>query len=171
MPSVKFTQCQTVSCNILRSFPNPNVQALWKNTSNGTNLQYDMYRNIKEVLKAVKSGNRERLTYNLPSQGALRSFLLDHSLKKLNEILSGVQSNLPAYIFNFTIKYLYNTPRTCQNLSLWKVYHLSDCQFCLLPETLLHVLAGCKVYRKQGWYTCRHNSVVKFLATSLKAVD
>ena len=62
MPSVKFTQCQTFSRYILRSSPNPNVQAFWKNTRNGTNLQYDMYHNTKEVLKAVKSGNRERLT-------------------------------------------------------------------------------------------------------------
>ena len=52
LPSVKFTQCQTVSRNILRSSPNDNVQTLWKDTSNGTNLQYDIYRNIKEVLKA-----------------------------------------------------------------------------------------------------------------------
>ena len=76
MPSVKFTQCQTVSRNILRSSPNANVQALWKNTSTGPNLQYDIYRNTKEVLKAVKLGNKERLTHNLPSQGALLSFLL-----------------------------------------------------------------------------------------------
>ena len=63
MPSVKFTQCQTVSRNILRSSPNANVQALWKNTSTGPNLQYDIYRNTREVLKAVKLGNRERLTH------------------------------------------------------------------------------------------------------------
>ena len=171
MPSVKFTQCQTVSRNILRSSHNANVQALWKNTSNGTNLHYDMYRNTKEVLKAVKSGNRERLTQNFPSQGALLSFLLDHSLKKLNEIWSGVQSNLPANIFNFTIKYLKNTLPTRKNLSLWKLCHSSDCQFCPLPETLLHVVAGCKVYLQQGRYIWRHNSVLNFLTTSLKAVD
>ena len=171
MPSVKFTQCQTVSHNILWSSPNPNVQALWKNTSNGTNLQYDMYRNTKEVLKAVKLGNRERLPHNLPSQGAFLSFLLDHSPKKLNKIRSGVQSNLPANILNFTIKYLNNTLPNHKNLSLWKLYHSSDCQFCLLPEMLLHVVAGCKVYLQQGRYTWRHNSVLNFLATSLKAVD
>ena len=84
MPSVKFTQCQTVSRNILRSSPNTNVQTLRKNTINGTNLQYDMYHNAEEALKAVKSGNKGRLTHNLPSQGVLLSFFLDHSLKKLN---------------------------------------------------------------------------------------
>ena len=34
LPFVKFTLCQTVSRNILRSSPNVNVQTLWKNTSN-----------------------------------------------------------------------------------------------------------------------------------------
>ena len=171
MPSVKFTQCQTVSRNILRSSPNANVQALWKNTSTGPNLQYDIYRNTREVLKAVKLGNRERLTHNLPSQGALLSFLLDHSLKKLNGMWSGVQSNLPVNIYNFTIKYLSNTLPTRKNLCLWKLRQSSDCQFCLLPETLLHVVAGCKVYLEQGRYTWRHNSVLSFLATSLKVVE
>ena len=41
----------------------------------------------------------------------------------------------------------------------------------LLPETLLHVVAGCKVYLEQGRYTWRHNSVLNFLATSLKVVE
>ena len=81
MPYIKFTQCQTVSCNILRSSPNVNVQALWKNSSTGSNLQYDIYRNTKEVLKVIYLGNKERLTHNLPSQCALLSFLLNHSLK------------------------------------------------------------------------------------------
>ena len=169
MPSVKSTQCQTASRNILRS--SPNVQALWKNTSSGPNLQYDIYRNTKEVLKAVKLGNKERLTHNLPSQGALLSFLLDHSLKKLNGIWSGVQSNLPVNIYNFTIKYVSNTLPTRKNLSLWKLRQSSDCQFCLLPETLLHVVAGCKVCLEQGRYTWWHNSVLSFLATSLKVVE
>ena len=171
LPSVKFTQCQTVFRNILRSSPYVNVQTLWKNTSKGTNLQYDIYRNTKEVLKAVKLDNKERLIHNLPSQCALLSFLLNHSLKKLHGIWSLVQSNLPTNIFKFTIKYLNNTLATRKNLNLWKLSQSSDCQFCLLPETLLHVVTGCKVYLDQGRYTWRHNYVRNFLATSLKVVE
>ena len=171
LPSVKFTQCQTVSRNALRTSPNTNIQALWKNTSSGMNLQYDIFRNTKEVLKAVKSESRERLAHQLLSQGAIISFLLDHSLKKLNGLWSVVQSNLPTNIFNFTIKYLNNTLPTRKNLSLWNLSQSSDCEFCLLPETLLHVVAGCKVYLEQGRYTWRHNSALNFLATSLKAIE
>ena len=47
LPSVKYTQCQNVSRNIPRSSPNVNVQTLWKNTSNGTNLQDNIYRNTR----------------------------------------------------------------------------------------------------------------------------
>ena len=137
-------------------------------TSNSMNLQYNIYRNTKEVLKAVKSDSKERLIHNLSSQGAIFSFLLEHSLKKLNIILSIAQSNLPINIFNFTIKYLNNTTR--KNLSLRNLSQTSDCQFCLNPETVLHVVAGCRVYLEQGRCTWRHNSVLNFLATSLKAI-
>ena len=43
--------------------------------------------------------------------------------------------------------------------------------FCFLPETHLHVVAGCKTYLEQGRYIWRHNSILNFLATSLKAVN
>ena len=82
-----------------------------------------------------------------------------------------MQSNLPTNIFNFTIKYLNKSLPMRKNLSLWNLSQLSDCEFCLLPETLLHVVAGCKVYLEQGRYTWRHNSALNFLATSLKAIE
>ena len=87
-------------------------------TSNGMNLQYDIYRNTKEVRKAVKSDSKESLIHKLPSQGAIISFLLENSFKKLNSIWSIAQSKLPTNIFNFTIKYLNNTLPTRKNLSL-----------------------------------------------------
>ena len=171
LPSIKFAQCQTVCRNALKSSPNIDIQTLWKNTSHGTNLQYDIYRNTKEVLKAVKSDNKERLSQNLPSQGATITFLLKHSLGKLNGIWSSTQSNLPSNIFNFTIKYLINTLPTRKNLLKWNLSQTSDCEFCLLPETLLHVVAGCKVYLDQGRYTWRHNSALNFLATPFQAIN
>ena len=171
LPSIKFAQCQTVCRNALKSSPNIDIQTLWKNTSHGTNLQYDIYRNTKEVLKAVKSDNKEHLSQNLPSQGATITFLLKHSLEKLNGIWSSTQSNLPSNIFNFTIKYLNNTLPTRKNLLKWNLSQTSDCEFCLLPETLLHVVAGCKVYLDQGRYTWRHNSALNFLATSFQAIN
>ena len=78
---------------------------------------------------------------------------------------------MPQNIFNFTIRYLNNTLATQKNLKKWNLSQTSDCSFCFLPETLLHVVAGCKTYLEQGRYTWRHNSILNFLATSLKAVN
>ena len=122
------------------------------------------------VLKAVKSDNKKHLAQNL-SQGVTITFLLKHSLEKLNGIWSSTQSNLPSNIFNFTINYLNNTLPTRKNLLKWNLRQTSDCEFYLLPKTLLHVVAGCKVYLDQGRYTWRHNSALNFLATSFQAIN
>ena len=53
----------------------------------------------------------------------------------------------------------------------WNFSETSDCSFRLLPETLLRVSAGCKVYLHLGRFTWRHDSVVNFLATPLKAIN
>ena len=41
LPSTKFIQCQSVLRHALRTFPNKDIQALWKSTSSHTNIQYD----------------------------------------------------------------------------------------------------------------------------------
>ena len=41
----------------------------------------------------------------------------------------------------------------------------------LIAETLLHVVVGCKIYLNQGRFIWRHDSVLNFLVTSLKAVN
>ena len=57
LPSTKFLQCQTVLRNTLKSSPNDKIKSLWENTSSGLNIQYDIYQNTKQVLKAVRSAN------------------------------------------------------------------------------------------------------------------
>ena len=107
----------------------------------------------------------------MPSQGALfLSCWIVCSKYSIMAFWSLIQSNLPTNILNFKIKYLNNTLSTSKNFTLWKLSQSSDCQFCLLPETLLHVAAGCKVYLEQGRDTWFHNSVLNFLAISLKVV-
>ena len=46
----------------------------------------------------------------------------------------------------------------------------SDCSFCLQPESLLHVVAGCKKYLEEGRYTWRHDTIFYFLANSLQSI-
>ena len=52
LPSAKFIQCQTVIRNALKSSPNSDITSVWAATSNGTNIQYDQYKN-KQVLTAL----------------------------------------------------------------------------------------------------------------------
>ena len=60
-PSIKFSQCQTVARNALKCSPNEDIKHLWKSTSTYTNLQYDRYKDTKEVLKAFRSSQEEKL--------------------------------------------------------------------------------------------------------------
>ena len=170
LPSVKFIQCQTVLRNALRSSKSDNIKSLWKSTSCSMNVQYDSYKNTKQVLKAVRQQHTEKLQSQLTSQGFIISFLLEHSMKSLNSLWSSAQSKLPKNIFNFSIRYLSNTLANRVNLYKWKLSQSSDCSFCLCPESLLHVVSGCKSYLEEGRYTWRHNSALHFVASTLQSV-
>ena len=111
-----------------------------------------------------------RFQTQLESQGFIIPFILEHSLQNLNSLWSKAHSKLPANIFTFSIKYLNNTLPTRKNLHLWNLSTTSDCSFCLQPESLLHVVAGCKMYLNDGRCTWRHNSAFKFLAQTLQSI-
>ena len=66
--------------------------------------------------------------------------------------------------------YYYYTFATQKNLKKWNLSQTSDCSFCFLPETLLHVF--CWLQNISGTRPIHHpNSILNFLATSLKAVN
>ena len=146
LPPIKFLQCQTTLRSSLKSSCDETITKLWRNTNSGANIQYDIYSNTKQVLKTIRAEHTNRLQTQLKSQGFIISFLLEHSLQKLTSLWSKAQSKLPPNIFNFTIKYLNNTLATRRNLSLWNLSATSDCSFCLQPESLLHIVAGCNTY-------------------------
>ena len=160
LPSTKFIQCQTVSRSALKYSPNVDINNLWAVTSNNKNIQYDIYKDTKDVLKAV-----------IISQGSFFSSIVNNSTSTFNSLWSSVQSKLPKNIFNFTIRYINNTLPTCKNLQKWGISPTSECSFCLNPESLLHVVAGCKTYLNEGRFTWRHDSVLNFIASILKSVN
>ena len=135
------------------------------------NIQYDIYRNTKQVLKAVRQSHTDKLGSNLTSQGFLITFLLNHSLKTVNSLWSSAQSKLPKNIFNFTVRYLNNTLATRKNLKLWNLSQTSGCSFCFQPESLLHVVAGCRSYLSEGRFTWRHDSALNFLASTFQYLN
>ena len=167
-PSIKFAQCQTVARNALKTSPNHSIKDLWKTTSESKNIQYDVYTSTKEVLKTFNSGQEDKLQNHLILQGSFFSNVIKFSLSKLNGIWSKSQSNLPKNIYNFTIRYINNSLPTRKNLTKWGILSNSDCSFCLNPETLLHVVAGCQTYLPR--FTWRHDSVLNLIAQTLQPV-
>ena len=163
LPSTKFIQCQTVIRNALESSSNPDVTLLWAATSNGTNIQYDQYKNTKQVLTAIRKDHEDRINHELTSQGFIISSILKLSNLKVRYLWSTVQQNMPMNIFNFMTKYLNNTLPTKKNLHKWSLSDSPSCSFCLSPETPQHVASSCNSYLADGRYTWHHNSVLLFL--------
>ena len=82
----KFTECQTVLHIALKPSPNADIRCIWKDTSNGPNLQYDTHRNTKGVLKLFRCKQEERLKDHLVSQGYFFSTVISQALPKLNSL-------------------------------------------------------------------------------------
>ena len=165
-PSIKFTQCQSVLRKALKSSKNESVKHLWKSSSNHTNIQYDVFKSTKEVLKNFRSNQEDRLQNDLLSQGFFFSNILKFSLSSLHSTWSTTHANLPKNIFNFAIRYINNTLPTRKNLFKWGLSTTSECSYCYCSESLCHVVAGCQQYLVS--FTWRHNSVLNFLASSIQ---
>ena len=134
------------------------------------NVQYDSYKSTMHALKIVRHEHTEKLQSQVPSQGFIITFLLNHSLTQLNSLWSSAHSSLPKKIFNFTVRYLNNTLANRTNRHKWKLSSSLECSFCLKPESLLHIVAGCKSYLEDGRYTWRHNSALHFIASTLPCI-
>ena len=171
LPSTKFIQCQTVIRNALKSSPNLDINSLWAETNNGTNIQYDQYRNTKQVLTTIRNSQEDRINHELTSQGFIVSAILTLSDLKACSFWSIAQQNMPKNIFNFTIKYLNNSLPTRKNLHKWSLFNSPSCSFCLQQETLQHIVSSCKSYLDNGRYTWRHNSVLLAIAKSLSSLQ
>ena len=130
----------------LKLSPNESINELWKSTNTHTNVQYDAYNSTKEVLKDFRDKHEHKIQNKLTCQGSFFSSVSKFSLSQLNKMWSNAQSKLPKNIYNFTIRYINNSLPTRQNLQRWGISSSSDCTFCLCPESLLHVVAGCQSY-------------------------
>ena len=152
----------------IKTSPNDSIKELWKSTNVHTNIQYDNYNSTKNVLKKFHSDQEENLRENLTYQGSFFRNISKFSLSELNKIWSTSQSKLPKNIYNFTIRYINNTLPTKRNLRKWGISSNSDCSFCLNPESLLHIVAGCQYYLER--FTWRHDSILLFLAKTFQTL-
>ena len=102
-------------------------------------------------------------------QGSFFSSVSKFSLSKLNKMWCTTQSKLPKNIFYFTIPYINNSLSTRKNLNRWGISSSPGCTFCLSPESLLHVAAGCQFNLDR--FTWRHNSILNFVPNSLPTLN
>ena len=86
--------------------------------------------------------------------------------RKINKVFIIIIIIIIIIIFNFTIRYINNTLPTCKNLVRWGLSSSTECSFCLNPESLLHVVAGCNSYLNR--FSWRHDSVLNFIANFLR---
>ena len=132
----------------LKSSCNKSITKLWKSANYETKIQYNLCKNTKQFLKYTCNKQTSKLQSHLSSQG-----LIDQSLQKLNSLWSKAKSKLLANIFTFSIKYLNNTLATRRDFHLWNLSATSDCIFCHQLESLIYIIAGCKMYPTEGCYT------------------
>ena len=85
------------------------------------------------------------------------------TLIDLKKAFGEVHHNLIKEVFNR----LNNKLATRKNLTLWNLSQTSDCSFCFQPESLLHVVAGCKSYLSEDLFKWRHDSALNLLASTL----
>ena len=105
LPSTKFIQCQTIIRNALKSSPNADIQSLWHDSNTFANIQYDQYRNTKQVLKSIQSHHHHRITNDLTSRRLVISSILKFASQSITKLWSTVHQKMPRNTFNFTLKY------------------------------------------------------------------
>ena len=93
--------------------------------------------------RLFRNENDIRLKNDLILQGSFVS-VIDNSTLSFNSLWSSVQSRLPKNIFNFTVRYINNSLPTRKNLMKWGLSSSADCSFCCSPESLMHIISGCK---------------------------
>ena len=61
LPSTKFIECQTVSRLALKYSPNEDIKNQWAVSKTNRNIQYNIYEDTKDILKAITNEHEERL--------------------------------------------------------------------------------------------------------------
>ena len=83
LPSTKFLQCQTISRQALKTSPNEDIKNLWIDTCKHKNVQYDKYKNTKDVLNTIRKEHEDKLQNYLISQGSFFCNIVKYSTLSL----------------------------------------------------------------------------------------
>ena len=142
--STKHSQYQVALRNRLSKTVNEDVKYVY-NSTKSNNLQYDRFKNYREVLKEIVNDKISKVT-SLTTQSIVVKALWQETssldVKKWHHSLN----KLPKNIYNFCIRYLKHTLPTLKNVVLWNKNQSSLCNACQNTQTLQHVVSACKVH-------------------------
>ena len=169
--SDRFVQCQTTIRNCLKTSKNADVRRIFEETSNQSNIQYDGFTSTAEAIKSLRESKENRITNELTTQSLVIKALWKNSLSISKSIWQKALSTLPRNIYSFCLRYINNNLSNATNMINWGRAESSLCPLCQQPQTLGHVVGGCKVQLNQGRYDWRHNSVLLNLTNSIIATD
>ena len=161
-PSTKFTQCQYIIRNALKTSTKSDTKAIPALTYIGSNMQYYRLGNTKEVVKVMRE-EKERHIRTLTYQGFVINAIWKNSIKAVRRLCPSIQAHLPMNIYNFTVRYLNNTLPTKRDIHMWKLAETSNCR-CGELESLKHVVAGCSTSLNERRYNYRHYSILVQIA-------
>ena len=163
--STKFIQCQLTMRNCINNSSNEDLKFIHQETSQGKNVQYDMFKSTREVLKVMRKEKEEHIA-TLSSQNLVINSIWNFVMVSTKAHWFSALDSLPKiYIY---IRYMNNTLATNKNLLLWKKKHTSQCFACGNEQTLGHVAGGCNSHLREERFNWRHNSILVNLANSLK---
>ena len=158
--SSRFLQCKVAYRRCLKLSKNPDVVSIHSSTSYGKNIRPDSYTSAKAVIKDIRKNSENRLLSKLTTQSLVMKSIWDQGLSTYAKYWSSVCENMPRSIYNFAIRYLNNSLSNRSNTHKWGSVPSPNCLHCQTPQTLGHVVGGCKQALKDGKFNWRHDSVL-----------
>ena len=102
----------------------------------------------------------------LIQQGKMLEFIY---LEQSDLTWHSIIHNRPRGVVSFAVRSSIDFLPTLSNLKCWGKKTNARCPLCKNNETLCHVLNNCSVSLNQGWYTWRHDSILRHIVQLLQA--
>ena len=164
--SDRFMQCQVTLRNCLKNSINSDVRKIHANTSKGPNLKIDSVTSTKEMIKDLRL-EKEIKVSTLTTQSLVIKAVWNNTMKEMRPAWHNVLHILPRNIYSFCLRYLNNTLANGTNLLKWGRTDSALCPACQSPQTLGHVISGCKVHLNELRYNFRHDSILLNIVKSV----
>ena len=168
--SSRYLQCQATLRNWLKNSRNLDIQKIHVETSKGPNRKVDSFRSSTDIIKEIRSEHVKKIT-TLSSQSLVVKAIWKNTLKATSTPWQKVLEKLPRNIYSFALRYLNSTLANGTNLLKWGRVENSLYPACKNPQTLGHVVGGCKVHLNEKRYNYRHDSVLLNILKALVTCD